>query len=329
MTASSGAPLVSVLTPVYNGAEYLVQCIESVLAQTFKDYEYIIVNNCSTDGTLDIARRYEALDSRIKVHDNTEFLEVIANHNHAFSLMSPGAKYCKVVCADDFIYPVCLEQLVGFAVAHPSVGMVGSYELAGKQVKNTGLEYERSVVRGRDICRETMLGGPYVFGAPTALLYASDLIRQSAAFFPNSNPHADASACYKWLLDCDFGFVHQVLCYTRIHADSQTSQGAKLGTLIHSAMNDLLVYGHNFLSPEELEKSKASVMNWYYSWLARRIYERRVDKEFWSLQKSRLREMGITLSRARLYRTAALLAIKAFGSSPSVALGKVRGLKRA
>src|ERR1700690_1846534 len=131
MTAGSGAPLVSVLTPVYNGAEYLVQCIESVLGQTLKDFEYIIVNNCSTDGTLDIARRYAALDSRIKVHDNTEFLEVIANHNLAFSLMSPAAKYCKIVSADDYIFPDCLEKLVAFAEAHPSVGMVSSYELAG------------------------------------------------------------------------------------------------------------------------------------------------------------------------------------------------------
>ncbi len=58
-------PLVCVLTPVYNGADFIEQCIESVLAQSFTNYEYIIINNCSTDNTLEIARRYAAKDSRI------------------------------------------------------------------------------------------------------------------------------------------------------------------------------------------------------------------------------------------------------------------------
>src|SRR6516164_7127706 len=179
MTSNGGTPLVSVLTPVYNGGEFLEQCIESVLAQSFSDYEYIIVNNCSTDNTLAIARHYELRDHRIRVHNNTDFLGVIENHNLAFSLMSPATKYCKVVSADDFIFPHCLEQMVNFADAHQSVGMVGCYMLAGKKMMNVGLEYERSVVSGRDICRETLLGGLHVFGSPTSLLYVSDLIRKS------------------------------------------------------------------------------------------------------------------------------------------------------
>src|SRR5258706_16482309 len=105
------APLLSVLTPVYNGAGFLAQCVDSVLSQTFGDYEYIIVNNCSTDDTLAIARSYAARDARIRVHNNTDFLGVIENHNLAFSLMSPSTKYCKVVSADDFIFPECLARM--------------------------------------------------------------------------------------------------------------------------------------------------------------------------------------------------------------------------
>ena len=55
MTGASAPPLVSILTPVYNGAEFIEQCIESVLAQTYGNYEYIIINNCSKDDTLAIA----------------------------------------------------------------------------------------------------------------------------------------------------------------------------------------------------------------------------------------------------------------------------------
>ena len=56
----SEQPLVNVVTPVYNGAEFIRECIESVLAQTYSNWEYIIVDNCSTDGTPDIAREYQA-----------------------------------------------------------------------------------------------------------------------------------------------------------------------------------------------------------------------------------------------------------------------------
>ena len=57
-------PLVSVVTPVYNGAEYLAECIESVFNQTYENWEYVISDNCSTAGSLEIIRGYEARDPR-------------------------------------------------------------------------------------------------------------------------------------------------------------------------------------------------------------------------------------------------------------------------
>jgi glycosyltransferase involved in cell wall biosynthesis len=109
------APLVTVLTPVYNGADFLAECIESVLKQTYDNFEYIIVNNCSTDRTLEIAQEYAARDSRIRVHNNEQFVAVIANHNIAFNLMSPKARYSKMVSGDDYLFPDCLERMVEFA----------------------------------------------------------------------------------------------------------------------------------------------------------------------------------------------------------------------
>ena len=60
-------PLVSVVTPVHNGEAFLRECIESVLAQTYSHWEYIIVDNCSTDRTLEIASEYAIKDTRIKI----------------------------------------------------------------------------------------------------------------------------------------------------------------------------------------------------------------------------------------------------------------------
>ena len=74
---ASGGALVSVVTPVYNGAAYLGECIDSVLAQTHANWEYAIVDNCSTDETAEIARRYAAQDSRIRLVANDRFLEIM------------------------------------------------------------------------------------------------------------------------------------------------------------------------------------------------------------------------------------------------------------
>ena len=60
-------PLVSIVTPVYNEAEYLAECIESVLAQSYQNWEYTIVDNCSKDGSAEIARHYAGKDRRIRL----------------------------------------------------------------------------------------------------------------------------------------------------------------------------------------------------------------------------------------------------------------------
>jgi glycosyltransferase involved in cell wall biosynthesis len=299
-------PLVSVLTPVYNGQDFLDECIESVLKQTYTHFEYIIVNNCSTDRSLAIALGYARKDKRIKVHSNNQFVGVIENHNIAFSLMSPAAKYCKVVCADDFIFPDCLARTVEFAEAHPSVGMVGSLSLAGKEVFYSGLAYERNVISGAQICRETLLGGPYVLGSPTSLLYRAELVRQNTPFFPNSNPHADASACFQALEDSDFGFVHQVLSYTRIHSNSQTSRSLKFGIVYVAKLSDLIRYGPKHLNQSELEARIKFCLDLYYAWLVSVLVEQLRNKEFWVQQKLQLREIGLRFSWPRLIKSALL-----------------------
>src|SRR5438046_506192 len=117
-------PLVSVVTPMYNEAEHITQCIESVLSQTYRHWEYTIIDNRSSDGSLELARRYAARDPRIRVVTNSRFLDVIPNHNAALRQISPNSAYCKMVFADDWIFPECLERMVSVGEKHPSVGII-------------------------------------------------------------------------------------------------------------------------------------------------------------------------------------------------------------
>src|SRR5712691_2621511 len=95
------APIVSVVTPVYNGQRFLEECIESVLEQRLWNWEYLIVDNVSTDRTAEIADRYASQDRRIRVIHATEFVDIYSNHNRGLRAIDSRSRYCKVLQADD------------------------------------------------------------------------------------------------------------------------------------------------------------------------------------------------------------------------------------
>ena len=317
-------PLVTVLTPVYNMGHFLTECIESVLSQTYKNFEYIIVNNCSTDQSLQIALDYARKDNRIRVHNNERFVGVIENHNTAFRLISPAAKYCKVICADDLLLPECLTRTVEFAEANPSVGIVGSYQLSGERVLWQGFEYPRSVLPGREICRRIFLRGDktFGFGSPTSILYRADLVRSTDAFYPNPSPHSDTSACFAQLRNCSYGFVYQVLSCERTHEATQTAKSRTMDRYSSAYLNDIIQYGPWYLNSEELAHVLNRQLKGYRRFLAISYFSGSGDQEFWDYHKSRLAELGYPLTRLQLLK-AGVRAILQEVANPGQAAGKL------
>jgi len=318
-------PLVSVLTPVYNGEAYLAECIESVLAQTYGNFEYIIVNNCSKDRTLEIALSYAKKDSRIRVHSNKEFVPVIDNHNIAFRLISGAAKYCKVVSGDDFISPECLAKMVEFAESNPSVGFVGCYQLSGDSIRWQGFNYPKSVFTGREICRRIFLGHDknFGFGTPTSLMYRADLVRASKAFYPNPSPHSDSSACFEHLQHSSYGFIYQVLSFERTHDATQTSKSKKVQRYISAYLSDVIQYGPSYLDKEELDKEVAKILKDYRRYLAVDYFVGFKGRAYWDYHRARLAELGYPLTRLSLVK-AGVLAILEDAMSPIQAIRKLR-----
>lgn len=119
-TTKEVRPLVSVLMTVYNRAKYIRHAIESVLASTYENFELILVDDGSSDQSVEIIREYMARDSRIRLFINEQNLGDYPNRNRAASLAS--GKYIKYVDADDMIYPHGLEIMVGMMEQFPEAG---------------------------------------------------------------------------------------------------------------------------------------------------------------------------------------------------------------
>lgn len=292
-------PLVSVVTPVYNGEPYLAECIESVLAQTYQNWEYTIVNNCSTDRSLEIAQYYANKDQRIRVHNNNAFLDVRKNFNHGLRQISLRSKYCKIVQADDWLFPECLRLMVKVADENPSIGIVGAYRLDNRQVNCAGLPSQTTVISGREVCRLSLFNGLYVFGSPTSLLVRSDIVRKRGPFYNESSLHSDTEACYEILQNYDFGFVHQVLTFSRRDNESISSKTVTYRRELLDRFIAISKFGPIYLSAAEYQRCYKETKKTYFRFLGRSIFAMK-SKEFWDYHREGLQTIGFKLGFASL-----------------------------
>jgi glycosyltransferase involved in cell wall biosynthesis len=216
-------PLISVVTPFHNTAAYLAECIESVLAQSDARFEYILSDNCSTDGSLEIAEKYASSDSRIRLIKQRTLLSQVQHYNHALAQISPDSRYCKIVQADDTIFPDCLKLMVRAFEQSESIGLVSAYDIKANLVRGSGFPYPLSFVSGKEVAQMYLRTGIFVFGSPTTVMYKCDLVRERSPFYDESLLHEDTEKCMQILGTRNFGFVHQVLSFLRV--DSRSVSG--------------------------------------------------------------------------------------------------------
>ncbi|HIP52702.1 MAG TPA: glycosyltransferase family 2 protein [Chromatiales bacterium] len=295
----SNNPLVTVITPVYNGAAYLEECITSVQRQTYENWRYKIIDNQSTDGSLEIARRYAESDPRIEVLRNERFLDLMDNWNHAVSQLDDEAKYCKIVHADDWLFPECLTDMVGLAEDNPGVGIVSAYRLEEDRPGLGRLPFGQTVTSGEEICRSEFERRVFVFGSPSNILMRADLVRKHQPFYDTDLLHADKDAALRLLLESDLGFVFKILTFTRRHNESQTSKSILFNTKKSEDLLLLKRYGPLLYSKQQAEQLLAERLRNHYRFLARSVFERK-GKAFWDYQRDILKRLGSPLHYGKL-----------------------------
>lgn len=165
---SKSPPLISAILPVYNGEDHLKECIDSVLNQTFTNFEFIIVDDASTDSTPQILAKYSNKDERIKIITNPVNQKQTISANTACK--NAGGRYLARMDADDVALPTRFEKQCEFLGANQKIGMVGSWT---DTISETG----KIIGQWRTAYEPGMLNWNLLFG--TSFAHSSVMMRKN------------------------------------------------------------------------------------------------------------------------------------------------------
>lgn len=213
-------PHVSIGLPVYNGEKYLRQAIDSILAQTYPDFELIVSDNASTDRTQDICQKYAAQDKRIQYFRNEKNIGAAPNFNRSFKLSS--GEYFKWMAHDDIIAPEFLSRCVEILDQHPAVVLCfpkskiidEQGKVLGEHVYKSDTTSSKPHIRFRNLVI-TLDTGWQIFG-----LMRTSVARKTALH--GSYPASDLVLLAELALYGQFYEIQDHLLFPRYHPEQAT-----------------------------------------------------------------------------------------------------------
>lgn len=273
---SSAAPKISVCIPTYNYGKFIADAIESVLAQTFTDFELIVVDNCSIDDTKDIVASYVTVDSRVTYYANESNLGMVGNWNRC--LEYARGEYVKVLCADDVLEKDCLEKSVGVFNANPTVVLVSSSRiLMDMALHPTETVYKYSdrceVVPGHKMIANVLMTWNSI-GEPSAVLFRKTFAKRG--FDCDYYQQADMEMWFYLLEKGDFAFLPEPLCGIRVHEQQTTHENVKSLLIIDDQMRLFVCYQHYipwYWANKYLHKFNLAYRLWMEQYQGRNITE--------------------------------------------------------
>lgn len=245
-------PLVSVLTTAYNREKYIAEAIESVLASTYANFELIIVDDCSTDKTVQIVRSYEAKDKRVRVYVNEKNLGDYPNRNRAASYAK--GKYLKYLDSDDIIYPHGLEVMVKSMEQFPEAG----FGLSAAGYDSSPMPLLRT---SKEAYWEHLISKNHFDRAPGSAIILREAFNRIKGF-SGKRMIGDFELWLKMACYYPMVVFQRDLVWDRTHKNQerQTDYAKDYDTLRKEVMNTALEYEDCPLSKEEVSKFK-SILN--------------------------------------------------------------------
>ena len=235
------APRVSVIMAVYNGARYLQEAIESILSQTFSDFEFVIINDGSTDGSVDIVKSYA--DPRIVLLENESNIGLTCSLNRGIQC-SRGELIARQD-ADDVSLPERLARQVAYLDEHPEVGLVGSGVLWIDE-KGGILQEWRPVTDPVQIQRLLLTGIPFRHGT---FVFRRQCLLDIGGGYDEKMPVAqDCDLLLRIAESWELANLNVILYRFRVHSTAITAQRANdqdvfLKQAVQAATQRRLAYG--------------------------------------------------------------------------------------
>ena len=215
-------PKVSILLPTYNRAHYLTGAIESVLAQTYPNWELLISDNCSSDSTAEIANKYAGLDSRILYWRNESNIGSAPNYNKCIDKAS--GDYIELFGTDDLFEPQCLQKLVQVLDDHPNVVIATAakrhIDTNGHIIREDRPRNGSQLIASEDAIRSNMTNLTNWIISP--VMYRSKY--KGTGLDLSVGIYSDLDYWVEILNHGDLFYVDEILFNYRVHASSETTR---------------------------------------------------------------------------------------------------------
>ena len=226
---SEGQPLVSVCIPLYNAGAFIGATVDSVLRQTYPNWELIIADDMSTDGGWEIVLAYR--DPRIRCFRNPQRLGAEGNWNGVIS--AAKGEYVKLLCHDDLLAPECLERQVAAFQADRSRGLAlvccarDIIDKDGRKTLRRRWVRKDARMEGKQAVRETLRAGTNLIGEPSAVLFRLDDVSRVGLFDGGRQYGIDLDYWVRLLALGDCYYLAASLCSFRMSRQSWSSQLAR------------------------------------------------------------------------------------------------------
>jgi len=213
-------PRVSIVVPSYNNGAFIEATMESILAQTYTDFELVVADHSSTDDSWERLQRFTS-DPRVRLLQTPAGGGAPANWERVTK--EATGELVKLVCGDDLVYPTCLERQVEAMDSGEGIVMVASKRdlidaHANVIVRSRGLAGLRGRVSGRAAARRTVVAGANIFGEPACVLMRRSAL-EAAGGWDDSHPYVIDEASYvNVLMQGDFYGIAEALAGFRLSA---------------------------------------------------------------------------------------------------------------
>lgn len=215
-------PTVSICLPVYNGEKYLSAAIDSLLAQSYADFELIIIDDLSQDDSLQIARAYGARDARIKVFSNDSNIGLFANYNACLHKVT--GRFVKLFAQDDILLPRMLEKQLDVFDTVEDVHLVSTKRLFinEEESKDEFCQFDSDrMIRGNDLITGCLAERINWIGEPSSVMFPSSLI--GFGFDSNFHQLGDLEYWFRIVMDGNYVFLEEPLVGFRRHSGNATN----------------------------------------------------------------------------------------------------------